>query len=798
MGRPRSHGGRAPVEPAPTHPSAARRLGRSVIRRLGPGLLLLAFLLPGWGGALAGGSFSVVPSFQTATYPWAAIPNGLRFEWPQSDQAESSYPWSSFIGRSFRELDIPFWEPHSFGGGYPFFSNGLSAVAYPPQVVLRTLFGGPQAHDLFVLGHLLAAGLGMFFLLRRVGLGRLPSLLSGAAWMLGSFPVAWAQLEMVTPVFALLPWGVYVMDRAVRDSMAWAIGAGWLLACMLLAGNLLFMWLSFLTCLAYGALLISVRLARRMRQGSSVRGPLMRYITAAAIGALGPAFVVLPTYSALSSAGRQPFTYQQLVDGLLMSERSLLGVFTPPPLPVSAASLYEMAWYGTPVAVLAVIGVVTSRGRLAWFARLLLVASVGVAVGTPLTWLAYHGVPGFDALQPYSRLLVLIGFALVILAGQGLESLTAWASSWGRGPHDARRRGASALLRSQTAVLLSVLIISINVVQQQGYAQRVNPPITENERYAQFPATAALQAVAVQQAGAAWPLRLLPVAGKRPDGTDTLTPLVGATALVPGIDSFGGYDSATPRRTSVMLRALGGEPVDSALGPSSAITHPVFSTATVNWALARRLGTDLVYLPPGELAGMAPDEAPPGLSDGWSKVYDGNDGRVYRVQGPAPGPYLVHSSVVAKGEAPALNAALAAERNPRASVVLEVGTPGPPPVFGPGIALPNDDVVAATRKGNNSVQAAVTSARPGWLVLPMNYDEGWSAEIDGVEVPVLRADYSRMAVAIAAGEANVSLNYRPPGLVIGASLTVIAIFLSFVLALFCKLRRRAGQGFGGG
>ena len=67
------------------------------------GVVLLTFAWP----TLQGRTSSVVPSFQTATFPWAARPRGLAYTWPQSDQAESAYPWAALARRTWRSGDVP-------------------------------------------------------------------------------------------------------------------------------------------------------------------------------------------------------------------------------------------------------------------------------------------------------------------------------------------------------------------------------------------------------------------------------------------------------------------------------------------------------------------------------------------------------------------------------------------------------------------------------------------------------------------------------------------------------------------
>ena len=124
--------------PNMTTGSATRRF----LRRVTPAwaFATIAALSAGvfWPVLIGGKTFSVVPSFETTTYPWAALATDLTDKWPQSVQAESSYLWTAFIGRTLREGHIPLWGSHSFGGGSPLFSNGLSALSETCVGVLIT------------------------------------------------------------------------------------------------------------------------------------------------------------------------------------------------------------------------------------------------------------------------------------------------------------------------------------------------------------------------------------------------------------------------------------------------------------------------------------------------------------------------------------------------------------------------------------------------------------------------------------------------------------------------------------
>lgn len=105
---------------------------------------------------------------------------------------------------------------------------------------------------------------------------------------------------------------------------------------------------------------------------------------------------------------------------------------------------------------------------------------------------------------------------------------------------------------------------------------------------------------------------------------------VGGAGLVPGLDTWGGYSSAVPRRTSELVRLVSGEPAEDVLadGPVPELTYPRYLTDVVDWSLACRVGSDLLTTSP------APPE---GINDAWGTLdpalldrrYSGPDGRLF-------------------------------------------------------------------------------------------------------------------------------------------------------------------------
>jgi hypothetical protein len=75
----------------------------------------------------------------------------------------------------------------------------------------------------------------------------------------------------------------------------------------------------------------------------------------------------------------------------------------------------------------------------------------------------------------------------------------------------------------------------------------------------------------------------------------------------------------------------------------------------------------------------------------------------------------------------------------------------------------------------NRVEISVHASSDGWLVLSNVWYPGWQATIDGIGVPIERANYLFQAVAVPAGEHMVQFSYRPRSFYLGAVISLLAV-----------------------
>lgn len=88
-------------------------------------------------------------------------------------------------------------------------------------------------------------------------------------------------------------------------------------------------------------------------------------------------------------------------------------------------------YLGLPLMLLAALGALGSRRRYRWYLVTLFLLSLLVGFGryTPLYWLLYHVMPGFDNFRSPGTYMFLANFALIGLAAMGLDYLLKLAAS---------------------------------------------------------------------------------------------------------------------------------------------------------------------------------------------------------------------------------------------------------------------------------------------------------------------------------------------------------------------------------
>ena len=736
-----------------------------------------------------GHAFSAIPGYEDAVYPWAAHNNGYAF-YPQSDQAALNFPLQSELTATLKEGTIPWWNPDSFGG-QPLYADGSSALLYPPRLFLAKIVSPTTAHNALSVFHVTLAGLFTYWLLVDLGLSPIAALFGAVSWMFGSFTLAWLQLEVVTPLFVWLPAGLVTMRRSILHSWRWAVGAAACIAMLFISTHLLFADICVVAICLYGGCLAIGELISRGRRGLSwdAFAPAVRGLASAVLGVGLAGFLLIPTALVTSGISRQTLSFADISKGMLLPLSDLRYAFWPVSLPITEEKMqWGVAFAGTLTAFCAIIGLFLRR-KGSGLGRGLVLGAVLVAIGGPLSWLAYHVIPGMSIFRPYSRLLFLFDLGLAVLGAVGLDAVMRAVVSQdlpvstlpefrGLGWYSRHTR------RWWVSRCLALAAVGVTALQLGWYGREINPPFLPREPTLAFPVTPLISVLKSQSRGVGgWPNRVLPAndsaAGWEPPMLDSNDPLVF------GIASANGYDSSVPTRTVDVWRVVGGEDPNQVIATKlQGAFQPTFDALTVRYDLLPRLGVDQIALTPQAAAITSLTTEIEAL--GWTRIYAGVDGSVFAWTGAATGPVVVFSAEYISGNAASLERFASSTFRYRHEVILEGSAKS-------ATGKTGSASVMSAQQGVNSALITVRSSRSGFLVVPDMWDPGWSATVNGSPVTVQRADFNEQAVAVPAGKSTVRLSYSPVGLakglvLSGISATICAAILAWPVLV--RIRRR--------
>lgn len=149
------------------------------------------------------------------------------------------------------------------------------------------------------------------------------------------------------------------------------------------------------------------------------------------------------------------------------------------------------------------------------------------------------------------------------------------------------------------------------------------------------------------------------------------------------------------------------------------------------------------------------------------------DMKLYTVRDPLPRAFLVHNSLV-RDDDRALEV-LGRSELPLDSVVVLAASPTSRSVYRPLPPAGNRGEARLISHEPSEVVVDVKTDESGYLVLLDPYYPGWKAEVDGVEVPIERANYFFRAVQVGAGEHRVVFRYAPVSFQVGLYITLVSL-----------------------
>lgn len=147
------------------------------------------------------------------------------FPW---DLRDYHLPLAEFMARCLRQGALPLWDPYTYCG-MPFYANVQTQFAYPPAwitILLSNWTGGRHLLEFLewqIVLHVFLAGIFTYWLLRRIGAGRMSATFGATIFQLGGYFASQTQHLGAMNAAAWLPltW-LAVVELARSPRLRWA------------------------------------------------------------------------------------------------------------------------------------------------------------------------------------------------------------------------------------------------------------------------------------------------------------------------------------------------------------------------------------------------------------------------------------------------------------------------------------------------------------------------------------------------------------------------------------------------
>lgn len=731
------------------------------------------------------------------------------------DTIAYTVPNQAVAFEAFTRGDLPSWNPFVFAGT-PHLANPQVGAFYLPKLPFAWLSDPHRAVLLITALHLAWLAVGMVVLLGGAMRLRRPAPLLGAVVMTGS-GVALAQslhFEQILTI-AWAPWVLAAVEATVAGHVRPRRGAALLaiaVSQLLLAGHQQPAY--YVLILAGVWALARLVEAGTVRLAASLAGGVV-------LGTALAAVQLLPTLHLVGRSVRQGgLTLASLnVPGQVLLPSQIGAVLLGDPFAASSIAatggIEASAYVGVVAVTLAAVGVafgILGRQRALLTAVLAVSALVACVLAAGPRTIVYRAafalVPGFDLVRAPARWVLITDLALAVLAALALDAaarrrldrrMIAVASAamvlfflvLVLAPFDDPRGAAGRwwILGSLLA-LGAAAVAGTAKVRVGGLAIAALVVVASSELVAaaihSAPSDTSVPSAQAElgEGGAvaflqARPERALAIGAELLGNADylgdTLRPNINATAEVRTLDGYDGGPALTATWTDAMA-ALTAERFNPDLTLRAQVQTPVdaelLARFGVRWVLL-----DAAVFPPET---FVPGWEGPVVNEGTLHVWENPvyDGEAFTYTSAAGARGEVGPQIKALGEQLRTTAILSG----RAADQLDCDEEQPRARA--KVSRPRSDRIVVGSAGHDQCRSV--------LVVPEQWDDGWTAIVDGKKAAVTRADGAFLGIPLSPGTHHVELTYRVPRLRQGAVLTALAALV--VLALMAwPVKRRTGD-----
>lgn len=232
------------------------------------------------------------------------------------DSKLTYFQLTSWVVDCYRAGHLPLWDPY-FMSGFPGCADPQIHCFYFLAIPIFALLGplDPVWFDRVALLHILAAGVGIYFLSRQFKLSAGAAVVASLIVMFGGSASARLQHTGMIYAYGLLPWCLLFTKFVVSRGKWWHV-----LLLGFLAGSLgvLGDQVAFLSCLSVGVFSL-ILLVQKIRDGQNFTSPFLRLLVAAMITLVFMLPQIIPTAELLPLSSRPWIPLENLLPKSLYS-----------------------------------------------------------------------------------------------------------------------------------------------------------------------------------------------------------------------------------------------------------------------------------------------------------------------------------------------------------------------------------------------------------------------------------------------------------------------------------------------
>ena len=755
------------------------------------------------------------------------------------------YAARAFYAEALRSTGYPLWNPQILGGT-PFLESLAGGDSlYPPSLLLLQLTETYRALGWKLVLHVFLAGCFMYGWVRTLGGSKGAALVSGTAYLLAPYMVTLVYPGHDGKLFvtALTPLLFGTVERfLVRGRPAWGAAVGAVVALVILTTHFQMAYFLFGTVGLYAAF----RTIQKGRREQAWPGAIRRFglflaFSVAGAGASGvqllPAvgYVVEHSRRTLTTTTSDPAEARAYSSSWSLHPEEVASLIVPEFVGNNAGGApwatgtywgrnpfkLNHEYLGLAALLLAFVAFLGGpKPGLRWFLAATGGAALLFALGahTPVWRLLYEVVPGISLFRAPSMAVFVTGFAVATTAGLGVDrglelvhrgtgrrilrlfalplallvagtllSLSGllpglWAAVTGWAPAGAAAEGLEAvrphMTRGFALAALTVAVVAATwwaayrrLIRANGVVgifalavavdeARVDAAFIRTLEFEAFAAPDPIAELLRDRARTEPPFRVLSLAGGGQD----------VSLAMHGLELAAGHHPNDLARYRELIGMAG-----SGL--------PVNLTPPFHPHVARILNVRYLLWPDRDYGPLEAFTTEPLTLVERLQFADGSPySTLYEYPG-LPRARLAGEALVV-GEAEVLGVVLDPGRYDPATQVVLSEVP-PLDLEGPGLT----GSVEWIEKTPNRVTLDVEASGDGLLVIADNWFPGWTAYVDGIESPVLRADHTFRAVPVREGRHRVELRYASDLLRASLAVSFVCTLLLAAIAV-SHLRRR--------